>query len=437
MMEHIPAEVGSLTLPVLGGVAVGGIVLTILVFFINENVSQVEREKVDTAAVSKGVGGDGQKASDDDLIPFQDLKKLIPKRLFERLLWRSMYYLLIDLAICVTLQCLYHYTIHEVDNVLQGTYKIAIVFSLDIAFIVLCGTCETGLWVAAHECGHHAFSKYEAVNDLIGFILHSYLLAPYFTWQYSHGVHHARNKHIDEDESHNPRKMKPGKKVNERPERFMKRRAVTPIFGWYAYLGFGMTGAKRNRSGKIIKAHSHFYRSDLFPSEFPSWKIWLSNIGLLITLAGIYQYAQVYGWWEAFRKFIGPRIVTNYWLVFITTAQHSHRELGYLDDAKWTWYLGAIRTMDYDYGSNRSWMLRMAGYFFDFVTLHITSTHVCHHLFSHMPHYHCREATPIVAKALGRHYVRPDSSATSAFYLHLYDWVYTTKSGDGEYKYAN
>jgi len=440
MMDFVmPAELVSMSIPGLVGIAVGGTVLSALLLFISENSNMAERRKVVSETLRRQAqDGKGAKpVNDNDLIDFQDLRKLIPSRLFERLLCWSMFFLLVDLAICASLQWLYHHTIREVEFTIEGIHKVPIVFSLDVAFILLCGTCETGLWVAAHECGHHAFSKYEALNDCIGFILHSYLLAPYFTWQYSHGVHHSRNKHIDEDESHNPRKMKPGKKIIEKSERFMKRRAITPIFGWYAYLGFGLTGAKRNRAGRIIKAHSHFWRSELFPAEYPSWKIWLSNIGLLLVLAGIYKYAQVFGWWEAFRKFIGPRIVTNYWLVFITTAQHSHVDMGYLDDKKWTWYLGAIRTIDYDYGATRSKLLRLVGYMFDFVTLHITSTHVCHHLFSHMPHYHCREATPIVAKALGRHYMRPDSSATAAFYLHLYDWVYTTEAADGEYSYAN
>jgi len=108
-----------------------------------------------------------------------------------------------------------------------------------------------------------------------------------------------------------------------------------------------------------------------------------------------------------------------------------------MDESKWTWYKGAIRTMDYDYGATRSWLLRIIGCCFDFITLRITSTHVCHHLFSKMPHYNCVEATPIIAEALRHHYKKPDSSATAAFYLHLYDWAYETSAGEGYYTYAN
>jgi omega-6 fatty acid desaturase (delta-12 desaturase) len=42
--------------------------------------------------------------------------------------------------------------------------------------------CVAGVWVIAHECGHQAFSSSQLVNDTVGFILHSCLLVPYFSW---------------------------------------------------------------------------------------------------------------------------------------------------------------------------------------------------------------------------------------------------------------
>jgi len=423
------------------GLTVGGTVIAILVVFLTENTNLVEqRKRMQSYKAKKNDEDDnklGEKDVDDsDLIPFNELKKLIPKRLFERHLLTSMYYFGVDLLICIFCQLLYHYAIHQLDNSLQGLIYIPVILAFDIAFIWLCGTCETGLWVVAHECGHNAFSDYKKLDDTIGFILHSYLLAPYFAWQYSHSVHHSRNKHIDMDETHNPKKIRPGKKIIELPARFHKRKILAPVFGWYTYLGFGQTGAKINRAGQKIKVHSHFFKSELFPPEYPSWKIWISNFGMLTTLAGIYYFGQNFGWWEAFRKFIGPRLVTNYWLVFITAAQHSHTKLKYMDESKWSWYKGAIRTMDYDYGGKRSLLLRIAGSIFDFITLRITSTHVCHHLFSTMPHYNCAEATPIIKKALGRHYQKPDSSATASFFLHMYSYAYQ-KDNEDEYSYAN
>ena len=40
--------------------------------------------------------------------------------------------------------------------------------------------------VIAHECGHGAFSKSEALNDAVGLVVHSLLLVPYFSWKFSH-----------------------------------------------------------------------------------------------------------------------------------------------------------------------------------------------------------------------------------------------------------
>jgi len=47
---------------------------------------------------------------------------------------------------------------------------------------VIQGAVGNGLWVIAHECGHQSFSKWQAVNDGVGLVLHWCLLAPYFSW---------------------------------------------------------------------------------------------------------------------------------------------------------------------------------------------------------------------------------------------------------------
>ena len=61
------------------------------------------------------------------------------------------------------------------------------------------GLFGTGIWVLAHECGHQAFSDYGSVNDFVGWVLHSYLLVPYFSWKFSHGKHHKATGHLTRD----------------------------------------------------------------------------------------------------------------------------------------------------------------------------------------------------------------------------------------------
>ena len=59
-----------------------------------------------------------------------------------------------------------------------------------ILYAFLSGTTAMGFWVIAHECGHGAFSKNKTLETITGYLLHSLLLVPYFSWQRSHAVHH-------------------------------------------------------------------------------------------------------------------------------------------------------------------------------------------------------------------------------------------------------
>lgn len=76
-----------------------------------------------------------------------------------------------------------------------------------------------------------------------------------------------------------------------------------------------------------------------------------------------------------------PYLIVNHWLVCITFLQHTDLVVPRYRDNAWTWLRGALGTVDRDYG-----ML-------NHVHHHIADTHVVHHLFSMIPHYHAVEAT--------------------------------------------
>ena len=61
-----------------------------------------------------------------------------------------------------------------------------------------------GFWVIAHECGHGAFSKNKSLETITGYLLHSLLLVPYFSWQRSHAVHHRFTNNVTNGETHVP-----------------------------------------------------------------------------------------------------------------------------------------------------------------------------------------------------------------------------------------
>ncbi|KAK5626717.1 hypothetical protein RRF57_002432 [Xylaria bambusicola] len=49
-----------------------------------------------------------------------------------------------------------------------------------LIYPVLAGLHFTGFWINGHECSHGALSKSGTVNNIIGMIRHSALLAPYY-----------------------------------------------------------------------------------------------------------------------------------------------------------------------------------------------------------------------------------------------------------------
>ena len=63
----------------------------------------------------------------------------------------------------------------------------------------------------------------------------------------------------------------------------------------------------------------------------------------------------------------------------ITLLQHTHPKLAHYGDEEWDWLRGALATVDRSFG------------ILDFFHHHIADTHVCHHLFSTIPHYHAQE----------------------------------------------
>ena len=97
----------------------------------------------------------------------------------------SLFYLLRDI--------IYAFLVVFMTILLEPYINTYILFSL---YSIIMGTVCTGLWVIGHECGHGAFGRNKMENDVIGYIIHSSLLVPYFSWQYSHNKHHKYTNHL-------------------------------------------------------------------------------------------------------------------------------------------------------------------------------------------------------------------------------------------------
>lgn len=257
-----------------------------------------------------------------------------------------------------------------------------------VAYAVVAGTAATGCWVVAHECGHRAFAKQNWLQDAIGYCLHSSLLVPYFSWQRSHAVHHARTNHLDLGETHVPaRDTTPSGRAWQwwqetiGDEAFaIVVMAIHFLIGWPLYLLTGATG------GPSRGTTNHFwpawpFSAALFPGGWTR-KVWLSDVGVLIAVGML-------GWWgysaglaPVLALYVGPYLVVNFWLVLYTWLQHTDVDIPHFDDEEWTWVKGAFMTVDRPYGAILNFMHHQIG-----------STHVAHHMDARIPHYHAVKAT--------------------------------------------
>ena len=112
------------------------------------------------------------------------------------------------------------------------------------------------------------------LQDLVGYVLHSALLVPYFSWQRSHAVHHMRTNHLTEGETHVPGVKDTSKDTfNEKLLATLGENGFTVtqllfhlVFGWPVYLLTGATG------GPVRGKTNHFwpqkpFSDKLFPSQ--------------------------------------------------------------------------------------------------------------------------------------------------------------------------
>lgn len=352
---------------------------------------------------------DSRPPTEEPPFTIADLKKAIPAHCFERSTLRSSMYTVIDLAMVAAVYMIATTVIPASPAILQPI--------LWPIYWVIQGGVATGLWVIAHECGHRAYSDSVLVCDIVGFILHSALLVPYHSWRISHAKHHRATGDADRDEVFVPKRasqmIPPNTATSdedttpsgwtlypfqEPPAWMLSLEAVIMfLLGWPAYLFFNVGGRDYGTRANHFEPKSPIFR----PNQ--SHLIFLSNIGLLTVLAivGAFSYYYTFTW--VMCVYGGPVLVVNFWLVLYTYLHHTDKKLPHYTPESWNWLKGALCTVDRDYG-------------FIWNTLHhdIGNTHVLHHLFSKIPHYHSREATEAIKPILKDYYCKSNESIFTA-----------------------
>ncbi|KAI1152126.1 delta-12 fatty acid desaturas-like protein [Nemania diffusa] len=325
------------------------------------------------------------------------LRQAIPKHCFEPSIVISMSYVVFDLLQYLTLLMITIW-LHE---------RVGFWTSLVIRYIIfpfLAGLPLTGLWVNGHECGHGAFSKSTTVNNIVGLVLHSALLAPYFSWRPSHARHHQYANSMATDLNYVPFTLKEYEHSlagtwehfgENSPLVISCRILLQQLLGWPWYLLTHITAGPDSspRKSRGWWDNSHFMpSSSLFrPSE--SWDIVVSDLGLFSMVSCLIALGQVFGSSTIIWAYVLPWVWVNHWIVMITYLHHTTPSLPKYTEKSWTYIRGALATVDRDPGIVLKYSFH-----------HIIDLHVIHHLFPRIPHYYAKEATDAIKSLLGDQY---------------------------------
>lgn len=274
------------------------------------------------------------------------------------------------------------------------------------------GLVGGGIFCLGHDAGHGTLFASSALNNIVGFVLHSFLLIPYYAWRQTHHAHHKATGWIERDENYIPHyrrdyNLPPREKAKkadyaevfeETPIWTLARVLIMQGLGWWLYLSQNTLGSKMYPPGT-----NHFDpNSPLFkPNQRNS--IIMSDIGITAMGAVLSYVARHVGWMAIAKYYFIPYMLTNHWIVMFTYLHHSDPTIPHYFGNEWTFLRGAASTVDRPL---MGWMGR-------FFLHNISHDHVAHHFFVGAPFYNGPEITRRIRGVLKDEY---NYDSTNTFY---------------------
>ncbi|TFY70490.1 hypothetical protein EVG20_g2522 [Dentipellis fragilis] len=368
--------------------------------------------------------GDGVPKFEPMSFSMNDIRAAIPTRLFERNTAKSMRYLARDMAMATALWRL-ALCIDPLLGSNQGISFLGRHVAEALRWLSWAlywwfqGLVFTGIWVIGHECGHGAFSESKIVCDIFGYVLHTLLWTPYFSWRISHHRHHSNHASMERDEVYVPKTRSDlgiPRDVN-RPIDYEEYFGDTPLYTLFmlvrqqllafpAYLLFNVSGQKSYPPGT-----NHFDpRSILFTQKQRDVVI-ASNLGIAAMILGVQWACTRFGATAVLKYYGIPWLCVTHWFIMITYLHHTDPDLPHYRNKEWSYQRGAAATVDRPF-------LGWQGRFF----LHdVAHFHVVHHFFPRMPWYHGAEATQYLRDFIGEHYMFSDKPVFRALWDNYND----------------
>eukprot|EP00546_Thalassionema_frauenfeldii_P012077 CAMPEP_0178915568 /NCGR_PEP_ID=MMETSP0786-20121207/12097_1 /TAXON_ID=186022 /ORGANISM="Thalassionema frauenfeldii, Strain CCMP 1798" /LENGTH=481 /DNA_ID=CAMNT_0020588689 /DNA_START=185 /DNA_END=1630 /DNA_ORIENTATION=- len=413
--------------------------------------SQKEEEEspfqVDMTGVKfSGMNGKALTWKDEDYPSATELRSVIPKDCFEPDTATSLKYLSVSVvgtAVCTWIGFNVLLPLLPPTELLSNPLLAVFGTAVWSTYAAVTGTVAMGLWVLAHECGHGAFSKNVALQDTIGYILHSFFLVPYFSWQRSHAVHHKFTNHMDLGETHVPEPSDGSKQDGSLGLRQFYQSVggektglraygalqlfLHLVIGWPAYLWIGATGGPdrgmTNHYYPNPLTEPKFAKDELFPNKWKE-KVWQSDIGCVAMGVAVLGFALSQGFATMMALYGLPLIVVNSWLVIYTWLQHTDVDVPHFSREEHNFVKGALHTIDRPYNTLDPWGA------IDFLHHQIGTTHVAHHFASNIPHYKAQAATDAIQENFPDMYLYDPTPIPQALWRICKGCVAVEKRGD-------
>lgn len=337
---------------------------------------------VGIGAVERKKGGEEMEFDPSAPPPFRigEIRAAIPKHCFVKNPWRSLSYVLRDFLVVALLMAL---VVHLDSWVLWPLYWAAQ------------GTMFWAIFVLGHDCGHGSFSDSALLNSFVGHILHSFILVPYNGWRISHRTHHQNHGNVEHDESWVPLTESVYKKLDD-STKFFRFKIPFPLLAYPVYLIWRSPG----KSGSHFSPYSGLFQPEERKCIAISTACWSLMAALILYLS------TVFGPLLVFKLYGIPLLIFVMWLDLVTYLHHHgyDKKLPWYRGKEWSYLRGGLTTIDRDYGIINN-------------IHHDIGTHVIHHLFPQIPHYHLIEATKAASPMLGKYYREPKKSGLIPFHL--------------------
>ena len=328
-------------------------------------------------------------------LPFtlQDIRAAIPEYCFQPNPWRSLSYFFLDIGI------------------ISGLYALAIHLNSWLFFPIFwlaAGTMFWALFVVGHDCGHGSFSRHKWLNNLIGHLSHTPILVPFHGWRISHRTHHANTGNIDTDESWYPITES---KYNQMPWYEKLVRFYAPVFAFPIYLF---------RRSPSRPGGSHFSPNSPLFKPHEKWDVLTSTAWMIGMVAFLGWATYQFGWVALLKYYAVPYLIFVVWLDLVTFLHHTEDDIPWFRGKDWYFLKGALSTIDRDYGLINE-------------IHHNIGTHVAHHIFLAIPHYHLKDATEAIKPVLGDYYRKSDESIWTGFFKSYWACHFVPDEGSNVY----